>query len=137
MDEDVFQRARRIVIASIQNVIMYEYLPALMGSGMPEYSGYNPDTHPGVSHMFQAAAFRFGHTMIPPGIYRRDGKCNYRTTAMGYPAMRLCSTWWDSNVRGLVMQCNGISIMNHIPLFFSHNTRPFWRKPPLRKSSWA
>lgn len=97
LDEDVFQRARRIVIASIQNIIMYEYLPALMGSSLPEYNGYNPDTHPGVSHMFQAAAFRFGHTMIPPGIYRRDGKCKFPTTK-GFPAMRLCSTWWDSNV---------------------------------------
>lgn len=108
MDEDVFQRARRIVIASIQNVILYEYLPALLGSKLPEYTGYNPDTHPGISHMFQAAAFRYGHTMIPPGIYRRDGKCNYRTTAMGYPAMRLCSTWWDSNVSHSL---NGVSIL--------------------------
>ncbi len=61
------------------------------------------DTHPGVSHMFQAAAFRFGHTLIPPGIYRRDAKCNYRTTNMGFPAIRLCSTWWDSNVRNIVV----------------------------------
>lgn len=97
-DEDIFQRARRIVIASLQNIIMYEYLPEFLGVEMPPYKGYNADTHPGVSHMFQAAAFRFGHTMIPPGIFRRDAKCNYRNTAMGYPAIRLCSTWWDSNV---------------------------------------
>lgn len=125
MDEDVFQRARRIVIASIQNVIMYEYLPALMGSKLPEYTGYNPDTHPGVSHMFQAAAFRFGHTMIPPGIYRRDGKCNYRTTAMGYPAMRLCSTWWDSNVSKLEVWVNLIILLMRVEFF----SRPFLRKP--------
>lgn len=98
-DEDVFQRARRIVIASLQNIITYEYLPAFLGiENMPAYEGYNPDIHPGISHMFQAAAFRFGHTLIPPGIFRRDAKCNYRTTTMGYPAIRLCSTWWDSNV---------------------------------------
>lgn len=69
-DEDVFQRARRIVIASLQNVIMYEYLPAFLGSEMPPYTGYKQDIHPGIGHIFQAAAFRFGHTMIPPGIYR-------------------------------------------------------------------
>lgn len=97
-DEDIFQRARRIVIASLQNVIMYEYLPALMGSSLPAYKGYNQDVHPGISHIFQAAAFRFGHTMIPPGIYRRDSKCNFATTNSGFPAMRLCSTWWDSSV---------------------------------------
>lgn len=96
-DEDIFQRTRRIVVASIQNVIMYEYLPAFLDAEIPAYTGYAQDTHPGVGHMFQAAAFRFGHSLIPPGIYRRDGQCNYRQTTMGYSAMRLCSTWWDSN----------------------------------------
>lgn len=98
-DEDVFQRARRIVVASVQNIIMYEYLPAFLGiDRLPAYEGYRSDVHPGISHMFQAAAFRFGHTLIPPGIFRRDAQCNYRQTMMGFAAIRLCSTWWDSNV---------------------------------------
>ena len=84
-------------MASLQNVIMYEYLPAFLDAKVSEYTGYKRDTHPGITHMFQSAAFRFGHSLIPPGIYRRDGQCNFRTTSMGYPAMRLCSTWWDSN----------------------------------------
>lgn len=96
-DEELFQRTRRIVVASLQNVIMYEYLPAFLDAEVPPYRGYKRDTHPGITHMFQTAAFRFGHSLIPPGIYRRDGQCNFRATSMGYPAMRLCSTWWDSN----------------------------------------
>ncbi|XP_046679008.1 dual oxidase isoform X1 [Homalodisca vitripennis] len=95
-DEEVFQRARRIVIANLQNIVMYEYLPAFLGEELPEYEGYKLDTHPGITHTFQSAAFRFGHTMIPPGIYRRDGSCNYRKTHMGNPALRLCAHWWDS-----------------------------------------
>lgn len=70
-DEDIFQRARRLVIASMQNIILYEYLPTLFDEPIPEYNGYKPDVHPGISHVFQSAAFRFGHTMIPPGLYRR------------------------------------------------------------------
>lgn len=97
-DEEVFQRARRIVVATLQNIIAYEYLPAFMDAKLTKYDGYKQDVHPGVSHVFQSAAFRFGHTMIPPGLYRRDGKCNFRKTPMGYLALRLCSTWWDSNV---------------------------------------
>jgi dual oxidase len=77
---------------------MYEYLPLLLEDTIPAYDGYKPDLHPGISHIFQSAAFRFGHTMIPPGIYRRDKKCNFRTTNRGQPAIRLCTTWWDSNV---------------------------------------
>ncbi|XP_049777239.1 dual oxidase [Schistocerca cancellata] len=96
-DEEVFQRARRYVVATLQNIIAYEYLPAFMGEALPPYEGYKPDVHPGVSHVFQSAAFRFGHTLIPPGIYRRDAACRYRSTSMGHRAIRLCSTWWDSN----------------------------------------
>lgn len=77
---------------------MYEYLPSLLGETIPGYKGYKADLHPGISHIFQSAAFRFGHTMIPPGIYRRDEQCNYRMTKTGQPAIRLCTTWWDSNV---------------------------------------
>ncbi|XP_075237286.1 dual oxidase isoform X2 [Lycorma delicatula] len=96
-DEAVFQRARRIVIATLQNIIMYEYLPAFLGQEFPPYDGYKLDTHPGISHVFQGAAFRFGHTLIPPGIYRRDEQCTFRKTPMGNPALRLCSHWWDSS----------------------------------------
>ena len=41
---------------------------------------------------------RFGHTLIPPGMYRRDKKCNYLDAADGSPALRLCATWWDAQV---------------------------------------
>jgi dual oxidase len=98
-DEDIFQRARRLVVASMQNIFVYEYLPAFLGGAeLDPYEGYKPDVHPGISHMFQAAAFRFGHSLIPPGLMRRNGQCVYRKTAMGYPALRLCSTWWDASV---------------------------------------
>ncbi|CAG0912911.1 unnamed protein product, partial [Notodromas monacha] len=96
-DEQVFQRARRLVIASMQNIIAYEFLPAFLGENLSEYVGYKPDVHPGISHVFQAAAFRFGHTMVPPGLYRRSGQCDFRRAPSGDPAYRLCSTWWDAN----------------------------------------
>ena len=123
-DEEIFQRARRLVIATlqvgllfsnsiisvlnqldyviiikrwlVQNIIMYEYVPALVGQLVPDYEGYRSEIHPGVNHVFQSAAFRFGHTMIPPGLYRRDGKCNFKEAPDGKPALRLCSAWWDA-----------------------------------------
>ncbi|KAK7592995.1 hypothetical protein V9T40_007747 [Parthenolecanium corni] len=93
-DEEVFQRTRRIVVATLQNIIAYEYVPAFLGQNLTEYRGYNVDVHPGISHVFQTAAFRFGHTLIPPGIYRRDGRCNFKKSS----PLRLCSHWWDSSV---------------------------------------
>lgn len=105
-DEEIFQRSRRLVIASLQNIIMYEYLPALLNEDIEPYTGYKPDVHPGVSHVFQSAAFRFGHTMIPPGLYRRNAQCEFKDTVSGYPGMRLCSTWWTAEVR-LCNLCSG------------------------------
>ena len=43
-------------------------------------------------------SFRFGHTMIPPGIYRRDRECDFKKARNGGPATRLCSVWWDAQV---------------------------------------
>src|SRR6218665_2613345 len=33
---------------------------------------YNPNTHPQIAHVFQSAAMRFGHTLVPPGVFRRS-----------------------------------------------------------------
>ncbi|KAL1517076.1 hypothetical protein ABEB36_000887 [Hypothenemus hampei] len=96
-DEKIFHKARRIVVATLQNIIFYEYLPAFLGEPLPEYQGYQQNVHPGITHAFQSAAFRFGHSLIPPGLYRRDSHCNYKKTSMGHLALRLCSTWWHSN----------------------------------------
>ena len=46
------------MIASLQTITMYEYLPAFLGDSLKPYEGYKPDTHPGISHVFQSAAFR-------------------------------------------------------------------------------
>ena len=32
---------------------------------------YQPAMHPGIAHVFQSAAMRFGHTMVTPGVMRR------------------------------------------------------------------
>ena len=34
--------------------------------------GYKPALFPGISHAFQSAAIRWGQTLIPPGVYRRN-----------------------------------------------------------------
>nr|AXN93677.1 dual oxidase 1 [Scylla paramamosain] len=98
-DEEVFQRTRRLVTAHLQNIIMYEFLPAFVGEGVTTPYRYRPDIHPGISHVFQSAAFRFGHTLVPPGLYRRGPgpECNFLKTQSGRSALRLCSTWWDAN----------------------------------------
>lgn len=38
-DEELFQHARKRVIATYQNIVLYEWLPSFLGKPPPEYAG--------------------------------------------------------------------------------------------------
>jgi peroxidase len=64
-DEQVFQAARRLVTAEIQQITYEEFLPALLGrDAVRPYAGYKPAVNPGISNEFSTAAFRLGHSML-------------------------------------------------------------------------
>jgi len=70
-DEEIYQRARRIVGAEIQAITVNEFLPILMGgSGLGAYGGYDAGVNATVSNEFAAAGFRLGHTLLPPELAR-------------------------------------------------------------------
>lgn len=74
--DDIYESARRLVIAQIQIITYEEFLPALIGSkAMPRYRGYQPGD-PAMSVEFAGAAFRFGHSAINTELLRlnRRGK---------------------------------------------------------------
>ena len=72
-DEEIYQRARKIVIAEIQAITYQEFIPAFMGSGMlrPD-SGYDPNVNAGINQAFSTAAFRLGHTLLSSNIQHLD-----------------------------------------------------------------
>ncbi len=72
-DEEVFQAARRLVIAEIQIITYEEFLPALLGPrAIPSYRGYDASVDPSIITEFSGAAYRLGHTLINPTILRID-----------------------------------------------------------------
>ena len=75
-DEMLYQETRRIVGALVQHMTFNEYLPIVIGRKamntydldlMPKgyYKGYNPKVNPGIRTAFQAAAYRYGHSILP------------------------------------------------------------------------
>ncbi|XP_062245894.1 dual oxidase 1 [Platichthys flesus] len=98
-DEKLFQNARKTVVATFQNIALYEWLPGfLRDTKLPPYPGYQKFVDPGISPEFQAAAIRFGITMAPPGVYMRNRTCHFRqilnVDGSSSPAVRLCNSFW-------------------------------------------
>ncbi|XP_035207728.1 dual oxidase 2-like isoform X3 [Stegodyphus dumicola] len=90
-DEQCFNEARKWVIATLQNVIVNEWLPSFLGEKLPEYIRYDPSIDPSISNAFQSAAMRFGHTLVPTGVYKRlkPNKCDTSV-------IRLCDSFYNA-----------------------------------------
>ncbi|KAG8258755.1 peroxidase activity protein [Homalodisca vitripennis] len=80
-DETLYQEARRIVIAEIQHITFNEFLPIILGKDVMEkfglmlqkegyWDGYDPNVNPNIIAAFSAAAFRFGHSLLPTAVER-------------------------------------------------------------------
>ncbi|XP_076252124.1 peroxidase homolog [Rhynchophorus ferrugineus] len=80
-DETLFQEARRVVIAIIQHITYNEFLPILLGKDVMEkfglllqkdgfWDGYDTNVNPNVIDAFSAAAYRFGHSLLPTAVER-------------------------------------------------------------------
>jgi len=82
-DEQLFQHARRMVIAELQKITYDEFLPAILGpQALRPYQGYRPDVNPGISTEFSTAAFRLGHSMLGEDIEFMDNNGNEVRDAM-------------------------------------------------------
>ncbi|XP_036196424.1 myeloperoxidase [Myotis myotis] len=80
--ERLYQEARKIVGAMIQIITYRDYLPLVLGPEamkkyLPRYRSYNDSVDPRISNVF-TNAFRYGHTLIQPFMFRLDSQ--YRPT---------------------------------------------------------
>lgn len=110
-DETVFQWSRAMVAAELQAITYREFLPALLGAkAIPPYSGYQSSVNPGIHNEFATAAYRFGHTMLPPELLRLDKQLG----AVAQGSLPLAQAFFrpgelldfgiDPYLRGLAMQ---------------------------------
>ncbi|CAM4650438.1 unnamed protein product [Leuciscus chuanchicus] len=72
--DTIYHEARKIVGAQMQHITYSHWLPKILGEAgirlMGDYNGYNPNINAGILNAFATAAFRFGHTLINPILYR-------------------------------------------------------------------
>lgn len=75
-DEQIYQKARAIVIGEIESITYNQWLPAILGRSLAPYKGYNAAVNPGIANEFSTAAFRFGHSLLGDEIEFLDNDGN-------------------------------------------------------------
>ncbi|MCP5065673.1 MAG: hypothetical protein GY946_03830, partial [bacterium] len=71
--DELYEAARRYVVAELQVVTYREFLPLLLGQGaLPAYAGYDATVDPAIGVLFSTACYRFGHTMVSGEMLRLD-----------------------------------------------------------------
>ncbi|XP_038605963.1 peroxidasin homolog [Tachyglossus aculeatus] len=72
--DTLYHEARKIIGAQMQHITYAHWLPKVLGEAgmrmLGDYRGYDPNTNAGILNAFATAAFRFGHTLINPFLYR-------------------------------------------------------------------
>ena len=74
--DQIYHETRKILGAQLQHITYTHWLPNIIGpTGMKmlgSYRGYDPTVDASVLNSFAAAAFRFGHGLVNPIMYRLD-----------------------------------------------------------------
>lgn len=70
-DEEIYQRARRIVGAELQMIVYNEFIPALLGANaLPAYTGFKSNIDATIKTEFSTILFRFGHSQLDNDVER-------------------------------------------------------------------
>lgn len=92
-DERVFQESRRISVAQWQHIVYNEYVPVLCGREKMQQLGllplrygfstdYDARVNPSILNEFAAAAFRYGHSLVPGKQRYILSRCPYHVSLL-------------------------------------------------------
>ncbi|XP_053311840.1 myeloperoxidase-like [Spea bombifrons] len=124
-EEILYQETRKVIGAILQKITYKDWLPLLLGSEMstvlPPYRSYSESVDPRVANVF-TIAFRMGHTLIQPFIYRLGEGYRPHMPEPQVPIHKTFFTSWrivkeggiDPLLRGLLANHAKLNIQNQI-----------------------
>eukprot|EP00877_Chromochloris_zofingiensis_P003835 jgi/Chrzof1/13452/Cz07g33210.t1 len=92
-DEQIFQEARKWVIAHQQALAFNEYILHL-GITLADYQGYNASVNPNIDNFFTAVSYRYGHAVVTDTVLKLDE--NYQQHPVG--SISLADSYYNPNV---------------------------------------
>jgi len=116
-DERLYQEARRITVAQYQHIVYNEWLPVILGNNFmrtfglfPLSSGhsldYDDSFDPRINNEFAAAAFRFGHSLVPKTFLSIDSNRQSKVMTLKevffQPKQMKAAGFFDGLLRGLM-----------------------------------
>jgi hypothetical protein len=130
--EQLYQQARSIVMAEMQNITFTEWLPKIVGAdAIPAYTGYKPEIDASIKIEFDAAALRFGHSIVSNALDRIDEAGNVTETLNLFQAFFLTPAQFERNggADGFIRKlCADIS--NKLDVHIVEDLRNFLNDPP-------
>jgi hypothetical protein len=130
--EQIYQRARSIVIAEEQIITYKEWLPKVLGAtAIPSYTGFNPSIDASIKIEFAAAALRFGHSIVSGAQDRIDEQGNITESLTLAQAFFLTPTLFERNggADGFLRKL-GADISNKLDVYIIEDLRNLLNDPP-------
>jgi hypothetical protein len=98
-DEQLYQEARKLNIATEELITYNEYLPALLGpNALPAYTGYQGTVNAGIATEFSTVGFRFGHSLLSNSVGRVNNDGTNIADPTGNAAVNLAADFFDPNL---------------------------------------
>jgi len=98
-DEQLYQEARKLNIATEEYITYNEFLPAILGpNALPSYTGYKANVNASIATEFSTIGFRFGHNLLSNTVGRDKNNGTGIADATGSSGVNLAADFFDPNL---------------------------------------
>jgi hypothetical protein len=98
-DEQLYQEARKLNIATEEMITYNEYLPAILGpNALAAYAGYQSNVNASIATEFSTVGFRFGHSMLDGEVGRNNNDGTDIADPTGNADVNLAQDFFDPNL---------------------------------------
>jgi len=111
-DEAIYQEARKLTVASMQHIIIDEWLPVLLGHQLPKYSGHKLSQTPQINDLFESIIPIYLYSLVSSFVYNVHPDCSTSIPSLmrtcnsynGEPSDHLAEEQNDNILTGLLLQ---------------------------------